>query len=255
METPSLNIKKYISSIRISADAYKMLACIIMLIDHAAFGLLHLYLNNHAFDILPDDYTKLNKLYVSLNSVGRTAFPIFAFFIVEGFFHTKNVTKYIIRLFLFGIISEVPFDLGLYQSVWYPDHQNVMFSLCLGLVTIWAVDYIIHKIMGLETILKVILVLAITASSMQLAQILHFDYRWHTAPLMLFIYLFHELREAALLSGAAIMSYEKFAPIAFAILYFYDETVKPSRRLKYVFYLFYPAHLLIIYLIGYALAL
>lgn len=71
-----------------------------------------------------------------LTDVGRMAFPIFAFQIVEGFYHTSNFKRYAKRLFIFALISEIPFNLFLTGSLIYPFHQNVMFTLLFGLLVI-----------------------------------------------------------------------------------------------------------------------
>lgn len=71
-----------------------------------------------------------------LTCVGRIAFPIFAFMAVEGYFHTHNLKKYLLRMLIFAVISEVPFDL-MYGGTWfYPVHQNVIWTLMMGLVGI-----------------------------------------------------------------------------------------------------------------------
>ena len=71
-----------------------------------------------------------------LTCIGRLAFPIFAFMIVEGYFHTKNLKKYVYRLLLFAVISEIPFNLAMGSSVIYPVHQNVLWSflIAIGLI-------------------------------------------------------------------------------------------------------------------------
>lgn len=71
-----------------------------------------------------------------LNCIGRIAFPIFAFLIVEGYFHTSNFRKYVIRLLIFAILSEIPFNLALGSRIFYPIHQNVLWSflIALGLI-------------------------------------------------------------------------------------------------------------------------
>ena len=71
-----------------------------------------------------------------LNAVGRLAFPIFAFMIVEGYFHTSNLQRYILRLLAFAILSEIPFNLMCGSNILYPLHQNVMWTFLLGLLMI-----------------------------------------------------------------------------------------------------------------------
>ena len=68
-----------------------------------------------------------------LTCVGRIAFPIFAFLIVEGYFHTRNFKKYMVRLLLFAVLSELPFNLAMGSRLFYPLHQNVLWSFLLSL--------------------------------------------------------------------------------------------------------------------------
>jgi len=67
---------------------------------------------------------------------GRLAFPIFAFLAVEGYFHTRSFKRYALRMLLFAVLSEVPFDLMYGGTVFYPVHQNVIWTLLLGLLGI-----------------------------------------------------------------------------------------------------------------------
>ena len=66
-----------------------------------------------------------------LTCVGRIAFPIFAFMTVEGYFHTHNFKKYLTRMFIFALLSEIPFDLMYGGTVFYPYHQNVIWTFSL----------------------------------------------------------------------------------------------------------------------------
>lgn len=68
-----------------------------------------------------------------LTCVGRIAFPIFAFLIVEGYFHTKNLKKYVGRLLLFAFLSEIPFDLAMGSRLFYPIHQNILWSFLISI--------------------------------------------------------------------------------------------------------------------------
>ena len=67
-----------------------------------------------------------------LTCIGRLAFPIYAFMIVEGYFHTKSLKKYVCRLLIFAVISEIPFNLAMGSSLFYPIHQNVLWSFLIS---------------------------------------------------------------------------------------------------------------------------
>ena len=90
--------------------------------------------------------------------VGRMTFPIFAFMISEGFIHTSNLKKYILRLLGFALISEIPFNLFYGGNWFYPYHQNVMFTLLFGLLAITLIDKA-KKNPNAKTIVKTVLLL------------------------------------------------------------------------------------------------
>lgn len=80
-----------------------------------------------------------------LTCAGRVAFPIFAFMEVEGYFHTRSFKKYILRMLLFAVLSEIPFDL-MYGGAWfYPVHQNVLWTFLLGLLGVWLMEQVRKK--------------------------------------------------------------------------------------------------------------
>ena len=71
-----------------------------------------------------------------LTCLGRISFPIYAFLIVEGYFYTANLKKYMCRILLFAVISEIPFNLAMGSGIFYPIHQNVLWSFLVSLVLI-----------------------------------------------------------------------------------------------------------------------
>ena len=68
-----------------------------------------------------------------LTCIGRLAFPIFAFLIVEGYSHTSNLKRYALRLLVFALISEIPFNLMIGSRIFFPFHQNVLWTFLIGL--------------------------------------------------------------------------------------------------------------------------
>ena len=71
-----------------------------------------------------------------LTCVGRLTYPIFAFLAVEGYFHTGSLKKYVKRLFLFALLSEIPFNLVMGGGIFFPFHQNVLWSFLIGIMLI-----------------------------------------------------------------------------------------------------------------------
>jgi len=241
-------MNKYIEKIRLSGDTIKIIACFLMLIDHASFCLLNYYLNKYHMDILPQTFTKLNNIYEYGRGVGRIAFPIFCFFLVEGFFRTRDKAKYFSRLLVCAIVSEIPFDLATFKTVFYIDHQNTLFTLLIAFVMMLVLDYLNNKIPGLSTNVKVLASLCTVALFAEFSTFAKTDYSYKGIFLIAVLYFLHEMRPLQLIAGAAFSSWEKNGPVAFLLLYFWDPDKKP--RLKYFFYFFYPLHLILIYLVS-----
>ena len=107
-----------------------------MLIDHVNKALIYPNLKGSGgLQILSD----------LLDILGRIAFPLFIFMLVEGYFKTRSRVKYLAFLLGFGIISEVPFDLFTTRQVFEPNWNNIMFTLAAVLITIWGIDVLKGK--------------------------------------------------------------------------------------------------------------
>lgn len=106
-----------------SRSFLKIAAMLSMLCDHIAFVLV------------PAD--RFTNCYYIMRIIGRIAFPLFCFMLVEGFIYTHSRKNYIIRLALFAVISEVPFDLACSDRVVDWSGQNVMWTLLIGFIVMY----------------------------------------------------------------------------------------------------------------------
>ena len=257
----------------IKESTLKYIALISMFIDHIGAFVLSFYIK----DKLPGGFSMTSLLrsgepiqvgYFLIRAVGRLAFPLFCFMIVEGLVHTKSRIKYAGRLLIFALISEVPFDLANKHEFWYPKYQNVFFTLFLGMVAIWGLSYAKQEmkkcITGKGTsILKflspICVAMLVSCSAVLLADEIHTDYGMGGVLCIITMYLIYDMyietwtRNKAycmtMLSGVIVLSsfnnFELFAFLDVAIIAFYmGERGKVS---KYFFYAFYPAHILVLY--------
>ena len=217
----------------------KLIAIATMLIDHIGAGL----------------YPSVLWLRV----VGRIAFPVFAFFIAEGYFHTRNVKRYAVRLGVFAIVSELPFNLLHGGNLFDPGAQNIFFTLFIGLATLYGLDKI--KNAGASgkhgAYAPLIKRLSVILAGMAAAELLRADYGMFGVALIVIFYLFRDNRAFSMQMLVAanvfyglvnmLQSYaplQAFAGFAAAPLYFYNGKKGPS--MKYFFYVFYPLHISLI---------
>ncbi len=223
----------------------KWMAIVLMAIDHIGAGILEpMLLKPVTYGV--QDWDFWYQMYRLLRCLGRFSFPMFCFLMVEGFGHTRSKVKYMRNLVIFAAVSEVPFDLALFEQVWTLEHQNVFFTLSLGLAAIWAVEQI-----GTYTTVRQLLSIGIMASTALTAEILATDYGAIGVAVIILLYW---LREKPVM-GAALAwllltlnnGLEIYCFPFIGAVWLYNG--QRGRQNKYFFYTFYPAHLLLIYLL------
>ena len=187
-----------------------------------------------------------------MRMIGRLAMPLFSFCIAEGYAHTKNKQRYLLRMGVFALVSEIPFDLAFEGRVGL-GHQNIMLSFFLAILALMLFDRIRGE--GKEhaagkTLLGILCVCAVAV----LALVLRADY---TLFAVLAVFLFYVLRNrhpllrcgvgVGFLALTRTVGYYRATGLSLIPLLLYNG--KRGRGLKWLFYAFYPGHLLLLYLL------
>lgn len=250
-------MKKYFSG-----TALKWIALITMICDHFGAAVFIIYTSNYGGN--GESFAHADILYEILRAIGRTAFPIYCFLLVEGFCYTKNLTKYAWRLLIFALVSEVPFDLALLGRPFHWGYQNVYWTLLLGLLAIAGIklsmEYVDKANPGGSDaeekanpkeqkyirILKAAMKVEITLFFMLIAWLLKTDYSYFGIILIVVLYILRGqpiFRECV---GYLCMCWEPWCFPGFLLMTTYNGE-RGKHGLKYFFYLMYPAHLLLFY--------
>lgn len=214
-----------------SAAILKWIAVISMVTDHFAVSVYSCV------------WGRGTNCYTALRAVGRIAFPIYCFLLVEGFCHTRSARLYLRNLVIFALISEIPFNMAVFGHIFYPKGQNVYFTLALGLCAL----LLLKRFEGFSP-KRIFLQALIVAVFLALGQLLEVDYHWRGIAYIILFYYLRELKigkgTAALVGAAAFALYERAAVLAFAPIYLYNG--ERGRQKKYLFYAIYPLHLLVL---------
>jgi hypothetical protein len=236
----------------LSGTALKRIACACMLIDHIGASVLEVgVLGSAVGQALPRAaYVHVYGLDLALRAVGRLAFPIYCFLLVEGFLHTHDVRRYALRLFAFALVSELPFDWAFYRTPVYWGHQNVYWTLELGLAGM--VGLRAFEGCGRRNALGRCGVVLCAALLGELAAV---DYGALGVGLILLLYLLRGSRRRQCAAGALLLGcdgllftpLETPAVLAFPLIGAYSGARgRCSRREAWFYYVFYPAHLFVL---------
>ena len=209
----------------------KLIAIITMTIDHIGYI------------FIPHGTTQ----YMIFRGIGRIAFPIFCFLIVEGFHHTKSPLNYLIRLLMFALISEIPFDLAFSNTLINWQFQNVFFTLAIGLSCLFCLEEIkIKRWFG-------IFLFALFGISF----LINCDYGVGGVLLICMFYFTKEFKDRfwmqLILSGLIFYIFFGTSELPGLIAIFLIGLYNGKRgynKAQWLFYLYYPLHLLILFVIA-----
>lgn len=236
---------------RLDGNQLKLIAVIAMLIDHTAYLLLGCGWIPELM-AMQEYYQGWYRIYRLMRTVGRIAFPIYAFLLVEGFFHTQDWCKYARNLGIFALLSELPFNLMASQKTFDPEVQNVFFTLLIGLLMLKLLDWAEKKYGPWQGHL---VQLFLIGAAGWIAWILKTDYDFTGIFLIAIFYLFRYEQWKACILGIFWMTYMLghlyYLPgylVSFGLIRMYNGK-RGRKGWKYGFYLVYPVHMLILYLI------
>ena len=239
--------------IRFSSNVLKIVAMVTMLIDHIGFMLIgngKLY----GYDMSLYNYVSVMPtakywviLYRLCRIVGRISFPIYSFLIVEGFFRTNNLFKYIVRLTVLALLSEIPYDLMVSNTIFSINSQNVIWTYVISLIMLAAIDRLREY-----PVFQFIIV----AFSAFIAWFVRTDYNYIGVVLIAFYYAtcmdknLRSLGSGIITFLSSLQNNYGAGALSTFFIHFYDGT-KGSFDFGRLHYWFYPVHMLILYAIVY----
>ena len=187
-----------------------------------------------------------------LNIVGRIAFPIFAFTLSEGYTHTRNLKKYLLRLFIFAVGIQLPSILFNYN---YP--MNVFFTLFFGLLAIYVFNF---KSIRIKPKFLWLIKISLIGFILFISQKYEFDYGIYGILLIMNFNIFRNDKFKILMNFLILNTFNKIFPNVFgltdtqffsliSLIFIFMYNGKKGRSMKYFFYLFYPIHFFILEMI------
>lgn len=207
----------------------KILAIVTMVIDHMTLALS---------SFLSD------KIYFLGRGIGRISFPIFAYLIAQGFYKTKNRKKYLFRLFLVGFISEVPFDLLVFNNFFDLSYNNVFWTLSLGLFSLMSYDWVLSYFSDKDIFLRKLLSFIPFIACLFVSHFLKSDYGAFGVAL---IFLFGQVyfrKDLYFIPGLLIFLHTPLAAFSMPFIVLDDHSM--GRKIpKLITYGFYPFHIIL----------
>jgi len=250
--------KKRRRAIAVTGTKLKIYACITMLFYTVAMsvvqnGLIHVndYSQTELAGLMSSnpDMMILSGWASVLQLLGGLAVPVFAFLLVEGFMHTSSFSRYLLAMLVFAIASEVPYDFAMNDMLWTLSSQNALFTMAICLVMLYGLrvfdqgNGFLHRLVQFAIVLAAVMWSSLFRCNFGLCMVL----------LTAVYYLFREHKGGRLLLGCFISFMYVTGPLSTYALYSYDGQ-RGWNRNKYVFYAFYPLHMLVLGLVAHLLA-
>lgn len=214
-----------------NASTLKCIAIGTMLIDHIGIMLAGTGVNMVVYSIL--------------RGLGRLSFPIFCFLLVEGFVHTRSCGKYILRVFLFAILSEIPYDLLNFGSVINLTHNNILFTFTIAIGMLFLLSKCVGK--GTKGIVAAII---IVTASVWLTVLLGTEYSWRCIFIVAFFYIARSNFMMRNISVAVMLLIDTSwigLMALFSLIPINGYNGEKGRFPKWIGYAFYPVHILILW--------
>ena len=223
--------------LNVSGSALKLLAVFSMLVDHVGMFLCR---NHEVFmQTLCTVGSREVTPYFLMRALGRLAFPIFAFLLVEGFVYTRNRFKYGRNLLIFALISEIPWNL-IHTGTCHHPGQNVFFTLFIGYMGLCCLSY--WKEDAVKKAIGLLLLLAVSFK-------FHADYGYRGFGFILMLYVLRSQMLLKSVIGCCMLPGAWLPGLAFIPINLYngERGFIQGTVWKYCFYAFYPVHLLVLY--------
>lgn len=239
----------------LSGADLKLIAAVSMVIDHSAMCLLsgHITAAESSFSA---DSTVYLILYILGRFIGRIAFPLYAFLLVEGFQKTRDRGRYLRRILAAAVLAQYPYNFALYGDAGDTRRMNTLFTFAIGLAGIWAAEKLVDRMYKKpvrtlpDTVMTAVLCTLVILTTTEFANVINSDYRSGGVLCIFVFYALYESRAAAAFTSYLVLTLSSIAEaVAFPDIFFITAyNGKRGAQYKYANYLFYVGHLYILWL-------
>lgn len=219
----------------------KMLALVTMVIDHIAA--MYIFTDSLSIDGISLGWVIIG---IAFRCIGRLSFTLYAYLLVQGYVYTRNKVKYAGRILLLAILSEIPFNLFFFSTYVNSRHQNILFTLLLAFLAIGCLDYF-SKFENNKILFQILSVLLFGT----IAEAIRSDYGFFGVLFICCLYIYRNNKKQQIIVSSIALFFCGIGQIlgALSFLPISKYHGQQGRKLNYAFYLFYPVHLVILYLI------